>query len=494
MMWGRRFGISVGRRIAFLVIVQAVTMTMLVVHVVRAFTDIADDLDYSGRFIIEPTEALPAAIENAASIEAALVLSTRTDTPPRAEVLQGQFSEIAQIVERYRRDWAATDNLSEDARRFRNDLFATGKSPLLDDEKRSLDRIDERSERLRRKLADVSDVADVSERAKTIDDVAELKHALRLLLRTNIQFVGVNHSIQKQRAAHVRSQLLGFGLASLVLTALLGIRVQKAIGPRIASIVAKVRRFQETGEYERIPTSGSDEIAVLSNALDIGLSSICDRDRERETFLGVAAHELKTPLTSIVGYADAAIDNPEPMVRKRALEVVRRQAGRLGRLVQDLLLAANARHGKLVFEPKPAELGGLVQRALAEIDNSQDRFELDESEPAFLLADEELIVHALWQILSYASAIAGRGDVVHLYLFRSNAGVSFDVKIPHNTIASDELDRAFQPFASVQYEGSEVRYAVGLYLSREIARVHGGTLHVRIGMNDAATINLELPA
>lgn len=66
--------------------------------------------------------------------------------------------------------------------------------------------------------------------------------------------------------------------------------------------------------------------------------------------------------------------------------------------------------------------------------------------------------------------------------------------LPKLTVPFDEIERAFLPFTSVQYEGGGLRYAVGLYLSREIARLHGGTLRATSDDAGGATLRLELPA
>src|SRR6185295_4966830 len=115
-----------------------------------------------------------------------------------------------------------------------------------------------------------------------------------------------------------------------------------------------VRNFQETGKHERIGDTGHDDIAVLANALDAGFTAIASREREREQFLSIAAHELKTPVTSIHGYSSLLVNHPPRAVDvERALKSINRQSWRLSRLIDALFLAIKARTGKLDFEPKP---------------------------------------------------------------------------------------------------------------------------------------------
>src|SRR6185369_9125504 len=86
---------------------------------------------------------------------------------------------------------------------------------------------------------------------------------------------------------------------------LLGLYVRQAIGPRVREMVGAVQRFREDGRVPQLE-DGDDDLAVLAHTLVMSFRSIAERDREREQFLAVAAHELKTPLSNLKGYAQAA--------------------------------------------------------------------------------------------------------------------------------------------------------------------------------------------
>jgi signal transduction histidine kinase len=487
-----RLPISVGRRIAFLVIAEALLMGVLIGHIDRSLSKLDGDLEYSRRFTLAGAKMLPGAMEKAAALEAIFDLHpTWNASLGVRSSLQVKLAELAKDIEQYRTTWMAADNPSEDARKFRDELARAGESLRLEDERRAVAIIDRSLDRLNDELTGLEQ----SETAIAIDNVRMLRKGLRELLQTNVQYVATDHAIHEARAQRIRATALGFGLAGFLLSLLLGLHVQKAVGPRLTAMARKVRAFQETGEFVRTPNAGSDEIAVLSNALDSGFAAIRERDDEREKFLSVVAHELKTPLTSIAGFIDAARASAvEGRLVERALDVIHRQTRRLNRLVQDLLLATNARRRQLTFQPKPLEGRALVKRALDEVVNGHPRFQLEEGTDVFLLADEELLSHALAQIFTYAAAVAERGCDIRLAMCREGASVILDVQIGELAISSEEIESAFLPFGSVQYEGDGLRYAVGLYLSREIANLHGGKLAALVGSNKEATLRLELPA
>jgi two-component system OmpR family sensor kinase len=285
-------------------------------------------------------------------------------------------------------------------------------------------------------------------------------------------------------------------MGSLILAALLGLHVRAAIAPRIANLVQMVKRFHEFGIHQRVLEQGQDEIAVLANALDVGFAAIAERDRERDRFLAIAAHELKTPMTSIQGFAQVALANPAQSAR--ALEVIYRQTGRLARLVQDLLLAARARHKELPFHPIARDLAELARRVALEVEAAAPghAFSVDAPMKVPLLIDEELIAHALWCMFTYASSVSDVERPIPVQVRPGNARVSVAVDIYGPTLPTADLAGVFEPFSALQYEGdiARPRAGVGLFLCREVARLHGGTLRVSNNHGVGSVLTLELPA
>jgi two-component system OmpR family sensor kinase len=210
------------------------------------------------------------------------------------------------------------------------------------------------------------------------------------------------------------------------------------------------------------------------------------------------AHELKTPMATILGFTELALTHPEDAaVRARALELVRRQAGRLGRLIDDLLLAASARVGALPFRPQPTDLGSLVKKVIAEVETAMPgrRFELQARESVHLLADERLLAQALWSALTYAAVITEPRRPVVIRMVRSGPRTGLEIIMVAPTVSASEIERSFEPFASVQYETDEgIRSAVGLSLCREIARLHGGSVHASSLSETERSMVIDLPS
>jgi K+-sensing histidine kinase KdpD len=105
------------------------------------------------------------------------------------------------------------------------------------------------------------------------------------------------------------------------------------------------------------------------------------------------------------------------------------------------------------------------------------------------------LTQAVWALLTYAAAVAETGRPISVRLEPEGARLRLEVTFDAPFVRAEEMEQAFAPFASVQYEGgSGIRSAVGLFLCREIARVHGGTLLAMNPTEVQRMLVLDLPA
>lgn len=201
-------------------------------------------------------------------------------------------------------------------------------------------------------------------------------------------------------------------------------------------------------------------------------------------------------MVSILGFVEAARANPAQ--RERALEVIRRQTSRLGRLVEDLLWAASVRNGHLAFHPVPVDFVALVRRIASEVEEAtpDHAFLVHSPQTIYFLADEGLLSHALWSLLTYTNALSSPSERVVITIEHVDVRVIMNVQIHGPTLSPEELGRVFEPFSIMQYEGEPGRHrsAFGLFLCRGIAVIHGGNLRVTDGHGAGPSVLLDLPS
>jgi len=469
---------SVGHRLSFLVAAEVLTALALVVLGFVSLQRLASSSQFLHRFVLVPIQAIDVALDDVG------YLGKHPRDPADDQLIAGRLDAFAR---HYGSNIQIAGNAGPDAQRQRAQLQTVGRLDLIDEETHAVALLKQDTERVSAATRGGAGV--------TPNDLDALHADLRELLRINLEFVDAAEADITASAAHSRIALMLVGLCGVALAGALAWHVRRAIAPRVSLLVQKIKKFQEFGVHERTLIRGRDDIAVLANALDVGFAAIADRNRERERFLAVAAHELETPMASILGFVQSALENPAQ--RERALHVVQRQTRRLGRLVEDLLWAASVRAGELEFHPVPLDLAEVTRRMAEEVEETMPSHRVSMHGPrsVHMLADETLVTHALWSLLTYAGALSTSDAPIDLAVEPSAARVLVTCQIHGPSLPPEDQMRIFDPFATIQYEvDARPRTTMGLFLCREIARVHGGSLRVsdRAGIGPALT--LDLPA
>jgi signal transduction histidine kinase len=280
-----------------------------------------------------------------------------------------------------------------------------------------------------------------------------------------------------------RYWVLASGVFGALISLTLGVLLYHGVVPRARMLIDRVRQFQDTGVHERIGNMGNDAIGVLANAIDAGFAAIANRTREREQFLSIVAHELKTPLTSIQGYSSLVMSRPEAVpLLFRALEVINRQSWRMSRLIDGMLLAVRARSNDLNFVPKQFDMSQLIVRVIDDIKPfvGEKAFSAQIQKNVLILGDEALLEEALWSLLTSASALSTNRSPVNISFANEEWRAVLVVNIDAEGASVSEMEELFQPFRSIEYrDGDSLRFATGLYLCREIVRLHNGHLLVQ---------------
>jgi signal transduction histidine kinase len=393
--------VSVGHRLFLLVVLQTAIATLLVITAMKYLSGIVGDSQYMYRFQLLSIADLGRAQEDAAMLQTL----TRADASwlgyrALPTMIAQLIRQLGDFKDRYRTQWETAEGTSSDASNFRRELLQLRRSDLIEKEKQAIAHFEESV----RPFRDDSESSGVA-----IDEILtqapRIREAVAALFDVNTEYAQIANQQVLQRAQRSRIWLFAIGLTGTGLTLMLGLLVRRAIAPRIRRLVGKVRRFRDLGVNEKVVDTGDDEIAVLGNALDTGFSAIAARDRERDQFLAVTAHELKTPITSIYGFASVLAAHPnDHTVADRAIESISRQSWRLSRLVEHLFLAMRVRAGEFKFQPNPFDFSALVLRSVSEIKSffPVQVFNGERKESITILGDEALLEHGIWSLFTCA--------------------------------------------------------------------------------------------
>lgn len=302
--------------------------------------------------------------------------------------------------------------------------------------------------------------------------------------------------------------------AALVLSGLVGWWLVR-IGLRPLAAIEKTAANVAQGELgHRVPgESKRTEVGRLAGVLNVMLARIEGAFAARDAtearlrasearmrrFVSDASHELRTPLAAVSAYAElferGADQHPGDL--ERVMSGIRSETGRMGHLVDDLLLLARMDEGR-PLEKVPVELVGLAAEAVdaATAVGADWPIRLDASEPIEVTGDPARLRQVIDNLLSNTRAHTPRGTHVTVTVRREGGDAVLEVADDGPGIDPTTADRLFERFYRADLSRSRARGGSGLGLSivDAIVASHRGSVSARRGAEGGSVFTVRLPA
>jgi signal transduction histidine kinase len=221
--------------------------------------------------------------------------------------------------------------------------------------------------------------------------------------------------------------------------------------------------------------------------------------RLREDFLSAAAHDLKTPLTTLIGKAQLmerlALRNPDAPADLAGIQLLVREGQRLKQIVLELLDAARAEQGRLVGERVSVELVALAEEICARHSVEPHSCAVESSAPVVGMYDAFRITQLLENLVENGVKYSPLGGDVRLKVWADDERAHISVSDQGIGVPAHDLPHIFERFyraANVddrQFAGM----GLGLFICRGIVEQHGGRIHVSSQPGVGSCFQIELP-
>lgn len=308
-----------------------------------------------------------------------------------------------------------------------------------------------------------------------------------------------------QTIASVFYVLVGIGVFSVSFLLL-----QRKTVRYIGKISAAIRNISEGDLNTHVEILGDDEFSAMAanlNKMEADIQNLMEKEREAERtkneLITNVAHDLRTPLTSIIGYLELLSksgDRLSPEMQKKYIDIAYTKSKRLEKLIEDLFGFTKLNYGKISMNVGKLDIVKLLSQLLEEFYPSfADKdltYELKSNVPAQVItADGNLLARLFDNLINNAIKYGAEGKKILVKIHSDGEIVTVSVTNYGYVIPAEELPLIFNKFYRVEqsrsiYTGGT---GLGLAIAKNIVDMHGGTISVASDLNGTVfTVKLKV--
>jgi len=295
--------------------------------------------------------------------------------------------------------------------------------------------------------------------------------------------------------------VLGAAFVALIISLIVAFWLARWIGEPLQQVVSASRKMP-SAEGRSVPPHGPHEVQELAQAFNEMNLRLQTSQKSQREFVANVSHELKTPLTSVQGFAQAILDGTAntPDAQKQAAQVIYDESGRMHRMVLDLLDLARLDAGTIDLQRSAVDLTTLLN-SIVEKFGPQARvanvaIQVETSALPVISGDGDRLAQVFTNLVDNALRFTPAGGQINLRARQIAGGVQIEVADNGTGIPGDALPYIFDRFyqADLSRPGGKHHGAgLGLAIVNEIVKAHGGKISVRSESGLGSTFNIILP-
>ena len=251
----------------------------------------------------------------------------------------------------------------------------------------------------------------------------------------------------------------------------------------------------------RVQLNAREQAETTAERLRRSEAELQRANEAKDAFLATLSHELRTPMTSIMGWAQM-LDEEEldPSTRATGVDAIRKSALIQAQLIDDLLDVSRITAGKMRLDTQTVELAPVITAAIQTVQAAADakgvKLHADVGRTVRVTGDPHRLQQVVWNLLSNAVKFTPPGGDVYIVLSEENRQAVIEVRDTGQGVAPEFMPHLFERFRQADSSPTRSHQGLGLGLAivRHLLELHGGTIGAEsAGPGHGATFRVRLP-
>ena len=333
-----------------------------------------------------------------------------------------------------------------------------------------------------------------------------LETMVQMIIDEDVFYIEKNRNVQQvydNRAILLQQYRMSVGILSLVATVLAAGMAYSFTAP-VRKLSQATRAFAKGDYASRVTPKGKDEMAVLmrdfnimAERLEENIWELNDAVRRQEEFTGAFAHELKTPLTSIIGYSELLMSTElSEEARMMSAGYIYQDGKRLERLAYKMMELTRVDKQEITFGCLSVKelMSSLQATALPMLTEKSITLTIN-VEDGCVYGDKDLLLSFFLNLVDNGRKACDVGGNIQIRGRKAGKGYQFQIRDDGRGIPQEELSHITEAFYMVDKSRArkEGGAGLGMALCAKILELHGGKWRLKSKMGEGTAVNVWLP-
>jgi len=301
--------------------------------------------------------------------------------------------------------------------------------------------------------------------------------------------------------AEFAKPFLWAGLAALAVSIIIAVLLARSVYIPIRRVTNAAEAIAHGNYEQEVPEAGPKEVKGLATSFNQMAKQVKGSQQMLRDFVADVSHELRSPLTSIKGFAQAIVDGTakDKEAQLKAASVIEDESKRMMRLVEELLEFSRLESGQITMAKEPVDLKELLQQCheiflmRAEDKNIQLRTEIEPLPP--VIGDIDRLEQVFNNLLDNALKHTPAGGKISIIARQPNLNfVEIAVTDTGPGIPAEQMRHVFERFYKADPSAGKTGAGLGLAIAKQIVLSHGGNINIKSTLGHGTEFLVRLPA
>ena len=310
--------------------------------------------------------------------------------------------------------------------------------------------------------------------------------------------INIHDKEQIDSLVYITRKICGFAILNIVIISAVLVRINLKNIFRPIEQINEATKKVALGEYDiELETKREDEIGELTNNFNKMTRGLKSTENLQKEFINNVSHEIKTPVSSIEGFAKFLKDkNLTDEEREEYANIIIEEAKRLENLTGKILKLSKLNNQEIITNKQEIEVAEQIRKAISLLEPKWSKKDIKINvslEEKTFLGDEDLIFQVWVNIIDNAIKFSNEGESIDIKVYEKDSNINVEIKDHGIGMKEEELEKVYDRFYQIDRSHSKEGSGLGLAIVKRIVELSEGKIEIKSKENKGTTVIVKLP-